>query len=51
MKRTLAAILTITVAALGSLAAFVAVTLRRVSVMRVTQYAWDSTDKSPIGAE
>lgn len=51
MKRTLVAVLTLTVAAMGSLVAFMALTLRRVATMRLTQYAWDSADTSPIGAE
>ncbi len=51
MKRTVIAIVTVAVAAVGSLAAFIALTVRRVTHMRLTQYAWDSTDKSPVGAE
>lgn len=51
MKRTVIAILTLSVAAFGSLAAFIAVTGRRIVTMRLTQYAWDSADTSPAGIE
>jgi hypothetical protein len=51
MKRTVIAILTLSVAAFGSMAAFIAVTGRRIANMRLTQYAWDSADTTPVGIE
>ncbi len=48
MKRTVIAVVTIIVAAVGSLAALIALTTHRILHMRLTQYAWDSTDTSPV---
>jgi hypothetical protein len=51
MKRTLIAVVAVAVAAVGSLAALVALTVHRLTHMRLTQYAWDSADLPPVGAE
>lgn len=51
MKRTVIAVITFCVAALGSLIAFSAITLRRIAIMPVTQYAWDTADGSPVNNE
>ncbi len=51
MKRNIIAVVTLCVAALGSIAAFTAVTLKRVAEMRLTQYAWDKADTTPVGIE
>jgi hypothetical protein len=51
MKRTLLAIITVSVATVGSLVALTAVTLRRIANMRLTQYAYDTGDSTPAGIE
>jgi hypothetical protein len=51
MKRTLIAVAAVAVAAVGSLVALVALTVHRLTHMRLTQYAWDSAETPPVGAE
>lgn len=51
MKRTVIALITFCVAAVGSVVAFTALTLNRVARLPLTQYAWEPADRNPVGNE
>jgi uncharacterized protein YxeA len=51
MKRTIIAIIAVVTAIAGSVVAFTAITMHRIANMRLSQYAYDHSDNSPIGID
>ncbi len=51
MRRKLVAVFTVVVATIGGAVAFMAVTLRKVANMRLSQYAYEVAEEAPSSTD